>query len=96
MSWKVAEAKQKLSEVIRRAQLEPQLIYKRDQLVAAVVDAEALRQLEGFQRSSDKPTLAESIARVRALCSEANYDLEIPTRQDRPNDFAAALDEIPL
>jgi antitoxin (DNA-binding transcriptional repressor) of toxin-antitoxin stability system len=35
--WKVGEAKQQFSEVLRRSEAEPQLIYRRHRLVAAVV-----------------------------------------------------------
>ena len=40
MSWNIAQAKQRFSEVVRQAAEEPQLIYNRDHLVAAVIDAE--------------------------------------------------------
>jgi antitoxin (DNA-binding transcriptional repressor) of toxin-antitoxin stability system len=35
--WNVGAAKQQFSEVLRRSQHEPQLIYRRDRLVAAVI-----------------------------------------------------------
>ena len=37
MAWKVAEAKQRLSEVLRCAAREPQTIYSRSRPVAVVV-----------------------------------------------------------
>ncbi|WP_296899130.1 type II toxin-antitoxin system prevent-host-death family antitoxin, partial [Thiohalocapsa sp.] len=40
MSWKIADAKQRFSELVRQAVAEPQLIYNRNRLVAAVIDAE--------------------------------------------------------
>lgn len=39
MDWRIAQAKQKFSELIGAVRQEPQLIYNRDQLVAAVIEA---------------------------------------------------------
>lgn len=44
MNWNIADAKQKFSELIQAAENEPQWIYNRDRLVAAVVPAEALQE----------------------------------------------------
>ena len=46
MRWKVSEAKQNFSEVVKSAAVEPQLIFNRERLVAAVVDAETLKEFE--------------------------------------------------
>jgi len=57
-------AKQQFSEVLRRSAAEPQLIYRRDQLVAAVISAETFAKLErcreasGLRRSPSPSTSA--------------------------------------
>lgn len=96
MEWKIAQAKQRFSHLVRSASTEPQLIYNRDHLVAAVVAPEDLRELEEFrQRARRKPTLVEATAPVRQACAEEGYELEIPPRSDRTNAFVQILDEIP-
>jgi hypothetical protein len=36
-------------------------------------------------------SLADTFARLRRLCTEENYTLDIPTRQDRPNPFDESM-----
>lgn len=91
MRWKVAEAKQKLSEVIRAAREAPQLIYSRERLVAAVVSAEAY---EEFQASREnRRSLAEAFSELRQICREEDYSLEVGARRDRGNVLADILDD---
>ena len=95
MNWKIAEAKQKFSEVVRKASREPQLICNRDQPVAVVIDAGDYRDFEAW-RERRKPSMAEAIAEIRMICAEGGYELEIPARRDRHNEFVDALDELPV
>ena len=94
MHWKVAEAKQRFSEVVRLAAQEPQLIYKRDRLVAAVVDGDTLQAFEAWQQRQKRISLADAFTELRCLADEEHYTLEIPVRRDRPNAFADAIDEL--
>ena len=88
MNWKVADAKQKLSEVIRAAEGEPQWLYNRDRLVAAVVEPATLQEFLAWRERSQRPSLSEVFSDLRRLCSEEHYTLEHPARNDRPNPFA--------
>jgi CHAD domain-containing protein len=88
MNWKVADAKQKLSEVIRAAEEEPQWLYNRDRLVGAVVEPSTLREFLTWRERSRRPTLGEAFSELRKLCSEERYTFELPSRNDRPNPFA--------
>ncbi len=88
MNWKVADAKQKLSEVIRAAEGEPQWLYKRDRLVAAVVEPATLREFLAWRERSQRPSLGEVFSELRKLCSEERYTFDLPSRSDRPNPFA--------
>lgn len=94
MNWKIAEAKQQFSELVKAAKDEPQWIYNRGKLVAGVVPAEALKEFLGWRHQKEERTLAEAFAELRHLCEEEDYTLEIPLRQERPNPFPDALDEI--
>ena len=89
MRWKIAEAKQRLSQVIHAAATEPQLIFNRDRLVAAVIDPaefEAFRSWKQQQATS----LLDAFSALRSICAEECYALEAPRREDRTNPFAGS------
>ena len=81
--WKVAEAKQQFSEVIRRSGSEPQQIYNRDRLVAAVVNPAALEQLGQAEHERSVRSLGELLAEARDICTAEDYVLEVGERADR-------------
>ena len=93
MSWNIAQAKQRFSEVVRQAAAEPQLIYNRDHLVAAVIDAEDFEAFKQWRERTRQRTLADEFAELRQILREENYQLEIPPRVDRPNAFVERLEE---
>lgn len=92
MNWSLAEAKQRFSEVVRRAAEEPQLIYNRDSLVAVMVQPEDLRGYEAWREERERRTVGDAFAELRAICAEEGFELPPPPREDRPNPFAGALD----
>lgn len=96
MNWKIEEAQQKFSELISSAVEEPQLIYNQDKLVAAVVEAELFQDFLAWQRQQRKPSLTDAFARLRQICAEENYTLEVPVREDRRNPFVDSLCDISL
>lgn len=97
MDWNVAQAKQRLSEVLREAAEEPQRIYNRRRLVAAVVNAERFEEFERWERQSAQRSIGNDFARLRAICAEeGDWELAVPEREDRPNSFAEALDGAPV
>jgi hypothetical protein len=83
--WTIATARQHLPEVVGLAAHEPQRVYRRERLVAAVVSPELADQIEQIRR----PSLATKLAELQRLCGEENYELDAPPRQDRVNPFAA-------
>lgn len=93
MNWKMAEAKQRFSEVVRRSADEPQLIYNRERLVAVVVPPQTFHGYEEWRQEREHRTVADAFAELRLLCEEEGYELKLPQRSDRPNPFAEALDE---
>lgn len=84
-TWRIGEAKQRFSEVVRRSGTEPQEIYNRDRLVAVVVSPDLLQEIQRLQRKRSVRTLAETFSEVRELCTEEGYELETGERRDREN-----------
>ena len=82
--WRIGTAKQRFSEVVRLSGAEPQKIYNRGRLVAAVVSPADLDAIERLRNRPPVHTLAESLSEIRQICAEEEYDLEIPRRSDRP------------
>ncbi len=95
MNWNVAQAKQKLSEVLRGASEEPQLIFNREKLVAAVVDSATFKEFRKWKQESDRKSIGEEFAELRAICAEeGEWELPVPVREDRRNPFAEALEDV--
>lgn len=89
MTWKIAQAKQHFSRLIREAAREPQLIYNRNRPVAAVIGGETLQLFETWREERQAcRSLAESFSELRALCVEEDYELPDVERSDRSNAFA--------
>jgi prevent-host-death family protein len=96
MHWNIAQAKQRFSEVVKQAAETPQLIYNRNQPVAAVVSAEDFAAFEEWRKAQASPrSLADEFAELRKLMLAAGFDngLDLPPRVDRPNAFAEMLEE---
>ncbi len=96
MHWRVAEAKQRFSELLRAASKQPQLIFSRNQLVAAVVEAKTFQEFQAWRKQQQKTSLADAFAELRRVCAEEGYTLEAVPRLDRPNAFADAVDDVSL
>ena len=95
MKWSVAKARERFSELLRKAAIEPQEIYNRERLVAAVLGPDSFRELSESMEKSARRTLRESFAEMRKVMVEEGYKLEIPPRKSRKNDFPKVLDELP-
>ena len=87
MKWNVAQARARFSELLRAAAQEPQVIYKRDHPVAAVVDPDSFQEFAEWQARQVEPSIADAFDKLRVLCQEEGWSLEID-RRDRPNPFA--------
>ncbi|MDZ7963305.1 MAG: prevent-host-death protein [Aulosira sp. DedQUE10] len=89
MKWKLDEAQQKLREVIDAIALEPQLIFRQDKLVAAIVEPKLFQEFLVWHEQQKVSSLTDAFAELRQLCTEENYILETPARSsDRPIPFA--------
>jgi antitoxin (DNA-binding transcriptional repressor) of toxin-antitoxin stability system len=88
--WNVGEAKQQFSEVLRRSETEPQLIYHRRRLVAAVVAVDETN----VAAVSRRITIADRMQEARELFRRENYNLPRTGRRARPNSFAVTLNAL--
>ena len=85
MEWKLAEAKQQFSEVVRQAAAEPQVIFNRDRRVAAVISAEGLDEYLEWRETRTTGSLKDSLAELASICAEEGLEYEAPKRVDRDN-----------
>jgi hypothetical protein len=83
--WTIATARQHLPELVGMAAREPQRVYRRDSLVAAVVSPALVDEIERAHR----PGLSAKLAELQRLCAEDSYQLAAPARRDRANPFTA-------
>ncbi len=81
--WMTGEAKQRFSEVLRRCVDEPQRIYNRSRLVAAVISAQEFEQYERWREARRTRTLGEAFSEVREICERYDYELDTGERRDR-------------
>ena len=84
MFWKVGSAKQRFSEVLRKAADAPQPIHNRERLVATVIGPEDSRLFIEWRRQRRAP-MSEALKEARRIAAEESYELTVPPRVDRPN-----------
>ena len=94
MKWTTALAKQKLSELLRAAAREPQIIYNRDRPVAGVIGIDLLREFEAWSEQKTKKSLAARFEELREICDSEDYSLSVPDRASRTNPFTESLDDV--
>jgi len=94
MKWTVAGARKSFAELIRQARRKPQLIYRRHEHVAVVVDPQTFREFLEWLRLQEARSVEDSFAELRGICVQESYAPELPGRTDRPNRFAEVLDEL--
>jgi len=92
-SWSIADARRRFSDVVESAAREPQALYKRGRVVAAVIDPDELEAFREWKAARAGRTLAEAFDELRAICREERYELRLAGRTDRPNPFAPNQDD---
>ena len=88
--WRVGKAKQQFAELLRRSETEPQLIFRRNRLIAAVVGVEDANAIPGAPRRS----IGDRFSEVRELLRRERYRLPTIRRRSRGNDFVRTLDAV--
>ena len=86
--WSIAQARQRFAELIESTAREPQPIYRRDKMVAAMVDAETFLEFLRWKEEQAGRTIDAAMRELRSLCEEVGCELTFPPREDRPNPFA--------
>jgi len=86
MTWNVAEAKRRLSELLRAAETEPQVVTKRERVVAAVVSAGEFQAFTEWRAS--RQSVGAAFAELRGIAG-GDAALPIRPRKDRGNAFAS-------
>jgi antitoxin (DNA-binding transcriptional repressor) of toxin-antitoxin stability system len=94
MRWKIGQAKQRFSEVVRRAAVEPQLICNRERVVAAVVDPGSAERLRSIVERESEETIADAFDVFREMATRERYGLKIPPRTNRRNPFPHGVDRL--
>ena len=93
MDWKIAEAKQRFSELLRAAEAEPQRVRNRSRLVAIVVSARDAEAFEEWRRqTSAARSLARAVDEIREICRSEDYALTLGSRVDRENALLEVAD----
>lgn len=87
MNWSVADAKQQLSEVLRRAASRPQTITKRSRDIAVVVDVQEFRAFQQWKSSGKKKTVAEALAELSLASGGHGPAFKAPRRRNRRPQF---------
>lgn len=94
MKWSIAKARERFSELLRKSEAEPQPIYNRDKLVAAVISAESFEEYSAWSERRKGRSIADAFGELRRILAEEEYELQIPPREDRPNEITQVLDEL--
>jgi prevent-host-death family protein len=89
MKWSIAKARQRLSELIKSSEQEPQPIFRRGRLVAAVVDARTFEEFDHWRKKQKR--LGDAFKELRHIEQKEGYELVLPSRVDRENPFARSL-----
>jgi hypothetical protein len=84
MSWKVGSAKQRFSELLRKAAESPQTIRNRERLVATVLGPDDSRLFLEWRSKRRRP-MSELLHEARQIAADENYELVVPPRVDRQN-----------
>jgi prevent-host-death family protein len=87
MKWKIAGAKINFSELIRRSEKEPQLIYNRNRMVAAIVSTEEYEEYKSMKELKSQQTLGAMFNEFSSICAEESYSFETPPRVNRKSIF---------
>lgn len=89
--WSVAEAKQGFSEMLRRAESRPQMIYRRNRLVAAVIPLDESGTLPGADKTA---SLGEYVRNTRGIVRDHGFTIPKTRRGARKNAMVKVLDEL--
>lgn len=80
MTWSVATAKARLSELLKRARRGPQVIESRGEPVAVVLSTAEFERLKQAAEAPKETPMAALMALTERLRGDEGLDLELPLR----------------
>ena len=89
--WTLSRARAHFSELLAAVAEDPQPVYRRNRLVAVVVDAETYERFLRWSEQQAGESIADAFAGLRRVADEED-PLDVPNRVDRANPLAEALD----
>jgi len=92
MDWTVAEARKSFSELLRQAKTAPQLVFRRREHIAAIIDPDTFQEFLDWLQLRNSRSVEDAFSELRGIFEG---DMGIPERSNRPNAFAEMLDELP-
>jgi hypothetical protein len=90
-TWTLLEIQNHVHEIFQRGIQEPQLVYDQNTPVAVILDIGVFQELTATRQRQNFPTIAELLDELEQIQQEEPVELELPSRQDRPNPFIEVL-----
>jgi len=84
-TWELEKAKKEFKEILNSCVQEPQMICNKTKPVGVVIDVQFYIQLVNHWKRQTNPTIAALLDELAEIKLQEPVDIEIPSRQDRPN-----------
>jgi len=93
-TWQLNDAQDRFIELLQSCVQEPQIVCDQENPIAVIVDIALFKELMELMSSSNevkdrkrqhRPTISELLDELSEIQTHEPVDIEIPTRQDRPN-----------
>jgi prevent-host-death family protein len=83
-TWKISEAKARLSELVHACGEEPQVLYNRGKPVAAVIGIQHFESFQQMRAKAEQPSMAALLDELATINTEEGDFGEAPRRVNRP------------
>jgi prevent-host-death family protein len=83
-TWKISEAKARLSELVHACGEGPQVLYNRGKPVAAVIGIKRFEAFQRMEKQSEQPSMAALLAELESINRHEDDFGEAPPRSNRP------------
>ena len=84
-TWTITDAQDRFTDILRASSQEPQFVYDQNNPVGVVLDFSFYTRLMNRRVHQPRPTIAELLDELSEIQKSEAVELEVPTRQDRPN-----------
>ena len=96
--WTMAEARKRLPDLVQAASEQPQVLYRRNEIVGAIVGPHELARLALPSQPPSLRSVGAAFAELRRINMEDaddDFELVVAPRTSRPNPFADDDDDVP-